>query len=180
MSYEIYKSVSQLADGRFKCVSSSNNVYPHHFGEWIMDYYSKEFPNANPAELKACWMLASSYHGDKFYQSNWKKEQKLATTFLSEKHYKWDFMQDKLKHFNYAKEFLEWKKAKAKVKMKKFIVSMVFSAISREYIGKKSSRRVWSVDDKEKAKVFKAYCKEDVEKLFSGYSKYEPLIEEVE
>ena len=180
MSYEIYKSVTQLIDGKFKCVSSSSNVYPHHFGEWVMDYFDKEFPTATAEEKKACWMIYSTYSGDKFYQSNWKKEQKLGNDFMREHGYTCeDITKDKAKWLTYAREFLKWKKEKSKIKMKKYVVSMTFSW-TRYYVSKKSSRRVWPTENKCNAKVFKARCPEDIERLFSGYSKYEPLVEEVE
>lgn len=180
MSYEIYKSVTQTADGKFKCISSSSNTYPLDFREWTMDYFDKEFPTATVEEKRACWMIHSTYWGDKFYQSNWKKEQKLGNEFMREHGYTYeDISKDKFKWLAYAREFLLWKKERAKIKLKKYIVSMTFSC-TRQYVGKKSSRHVWPVYNREKAKIFKAYCKEDVERLFSGYNRYEPQIEEVE
>ena len=179
MSYEIYKSVTQLGDGTFECVSSSNNVYPHHFGKWNMKYFNDEFPNATNEERKACWMIYSTYTGDKFYQANWKKLQKLGNQFMMEHGYTYeDICKDKIKWLQYAREFLLWKKEKSKIKMKKYVVSMIFNS-GRLWITKKTSARVFGTEYKPAAKIFKAYCKEDLERLLSGYSSHELIVEEV-
>ena len=180
MSYEIYKSVKQLVDGTFECVSSSSNVYPKDFRKWNMNYFNKEFPTVTNEEKRALWMLFSRHWGDKFYQSNWKNDQKLASKFCQEKGYNtWEVARtDKDLFLKYAQEFIEWKKDKTKIKKHKYVVSMIFG-FSREYVGKKSSKRVWPSYSKNGAKVFKAETSQDVLNLFSGYSKYEPQVEEI-
>ena len=49
---------------------------------------------------------------------------------------------------------------------------------SRQYIWKKSVRRVWATDLKSYAKKFKAESEEEVMKEFAGYDLYKPIVEE--
>ena len=55
---------------------------------------------------------------------------------------------------------------------------MLFSG-SRNYVVKKSTRRVWPIFDKAKAKVFTAESITDVENMFTGYASYKPIVEEI-
>jgi hypothetical protein len=90
----------------------------------------------------------------------------------------WVHSKDEALWLEYAREFIEYKKTKTKVTKKKFVVSMLFCG-SRNYVLKKSSRRVWPIYHKDKAKVFLAESAEELAKQFVGYDQYKPEIEEV-
>lgn len=183
MSYEIYKSIKQLPNGDFECVSASSNttnVYGcRDFNRWTMTYFTKEYPTANRDELRAIWELYSTGSGDRFYSASWKKNQALASKFMKERDYDWwVHSKDPDLWLEYAREFIEYKKTQTKVTKKKFVVSMLFCG-SRNYVKKKSSRRVWPIYYKDKAKVFMAESAEELAKQFVGYDQYKPEIEEV-
>ena len=180
MSYEIYKSIKQLPNGDFDCVCASSNVFPKDWSHYIMTFFTKEFPTANNDELRAIFELYSTGSGDRFYSASWKKNISLASKFMKERDYDWwTHSKDKDLWLQYAREFIEYKKTQTKIVKKTFVVSMMFSTISREYVGKKSSRRVWPAYYKADAKRFIAETKEEVEKLFKGYQTYQPIVEEV-
>lgn len=179
MSYGIYKSIKQLPNGDFDCICASSNVFPKDWSHYIMTHFTKEYPAANNNELRAIFELYSTGSGDRFYSASWKKNISLASKFMKERDYDWwTHSKDKDLWLQYAREFIEYKKTKSKVVKKTFIVSMNFNG-TREYILKKSSRRVWPAYYKADAKRFTAETKEDVEKLFKGYAFYEPQVEEV-
>ena len=90
----------------------------------------------------------------------------------------WTHTNDTALWLRYAQEFTKYKKQKAKTIKKKFVVSMLFSG-SRNYVVKKSTRRVWPIFDKAKAKVFTAESITDVENMFTGYASYKPIVEEI-
>lgn len=178
MSYEIYKSVKQNADGTFDCVCSPNNISPLYWSNYHMTYFNDEFPSANKDELRAIWELYSTGSGDHFYSSSWKKNQKLAGKFMKEHNYDWwDFHKNKDLWLSYAREFIAYKKNESKKSKKTFVVTMEFGSY-RQYIWKKGVKRVWATDLKSCAKKFKAESEEEVMKEFAGYDLYKPIVEE--
>lgn len=179
MSYEIYKSIKQLPNGDFDCICASNNISPKYWSHYIMTFFTKEFPAANNDELRAIFELYSTGSGDRFYSASWKKNVSLASKFMKERDYNWQtYHKDKDLWLQYAREFVEYKKTQTKITKKVFVVSMLFGW-SRNYVQKKSSRRVWPIDNKSLAKRFTAETKEEIEKLFVGYEQYKPQVEEV-
>lgn len=179
MSYAIYKSIKQLPDGSFQCVCASSNVFPKHWSNYHMTYFNDEFPTANKEELRAIWELYSTGSGDHFYSASWKKNQQLASKFMKERGYDWwTHGKDKDLWLQYAREFIEYKKSYEGSPKRKFVISMIFCG-SRAYVLKKSSRRVWPISDKSKAKVFTAESDTELLKLFEGYSSYSPQAHEL-
>lgn len=184
MSYEIYKSIKQLPDGTFECISASSNCTDMNgnrdFTKWIMDFFVKKFPGATLKELRACWLVYSNYSSDRFYQSNWKADQQLASKFFKEKGYSYDIFRSNTpdQWYECAKEFLKYKHSLSFTKKKSFIVSMNFNS-GREYVSKLTSKRASAAYSKSSAKIFKAYDITDVENLFKGYSSYSPIVEEL-
>ena len=179
MSYEIYKSIKQLGDGTFEVVCASSNVYPKHWSNYHMTWFKDNWPDASIDEQRALWELYSTGSGDRFYSANWKNNQKLASKFLRDNGYDWwTYSKDPALWLKYAQEFIDYKKQKASATKKKFVVSMLFCG-SRNYVVKKSSRRVWPIFDKAKAKVFVAESITDVENMFTGYASYKPIVEEI-
>lgn len=157
MSYDIYKSIKQLEDGSFECVVASSNCFNYDntraFSKSVITYFNREFPDALNEEKRACWLLYSTYSGDKFYPSNWKADQKLAYQFLNEinKSYR-DFAGNAAEHLFLAREFLTWRAERIRSRViKKYIVKVN----DYKYVSKKSSTRLYCVMDKEGAKVFK-------------------------
>ena len=179
MSY-IYQSISQLfEDGTFMVICASSSEYHKHFKSYHMTWFKDNWPTATPDEQRALWELYATGSGDRFYPANWKKNVKLATKFMTEKGYDWwTHSSDPALWLAYAQEFIKYKKAKAKLIKKKFVVSMLFCG-SRNYVVKKSTRRVWPIADKAKAKVFTAESITDVENMFRGYTSYKPIVEEI-
>ena len=179
MSYEIYKSINQLGDGTFMVMCASSNDYPKYFHSYHMTWFKDNWPTATPDEQRALWELYSIGSGERFYPANWKKNKKLADKFMTENGYDWwTHTNDPALWLKYAQEFIKYKKAKAKTIKKKFVVSMLFCG-SRNYVVKKSTRRVWPIFDKAKAKVFTAESITDVENMFTGYASYKPIVEEI-
>lgn len=179
MSYEIYKSIKQLDDGTFQVVCASSNVFPKYWCDYHMTYFKDNWPDATNEEQRALWELYSTGSGDHFYPANWKHNQTLAAKFMKEHEYDWwVHSKDEALWLEYVREFIEYKKTKTKITKKKFVVSMLFCG-SRNYVLKKSSRRVWPIYHKDKAKVFMAESAEELAKQFVGYDQYKPEIEEV-
>lgn len=179
MSYEIYKSIKQLDDGTFQVVCASSNVYPKYWSDYHMTYFKDNWPDATNEEQRALWELYSTGSGDHFYPANWKHNQTLAAKFMKEHEYDWwVHSKDEALWLEYAREFIEYKKTQTKVTKKKFVVSMLFCG-SRNYVKKKSCRRVWPIYYKAEAKVFTAESADELLKQFAGYDQYEPQVEEV-
>lgn len=178
MSYEIYKSIKQLPDGTFQVVCASNNIYPKYWSNYHMTYFKDTWPTATNEEQKALWELYSTGSGDRFYPANWKANQSLASKFMKERNYDWwVHSKDKDLWLQYAQEFIEYKRINV-FKARKYVVSMMFSG-TREYVGKKSSRRVWPAYNKAEAKVFKATSEQEILDLLKGYAKYQLQVEEI-
>ena len=180
MSYEIYKSIKQLPDGTFDCVCASSNVFPKYWSKYHMTYFSDEYPMANKEELRAIFELYSTGSGDRFYSASWKNNVCLASKFMNEKGYDWwVHSKDKDSWLRYAREFIDYKASKSAGPKRRFVVSMMFSSISREYVRKKSSRHVWPAYNKADAKVYVAETDAEVLDLFKGYDRYQVQVEEV-
>jgi hypothetical protein len=98
---------------------------------------------------------------------------------MKEKGYDWwVHSKDKDLWLQYAQEFIEYKKVST-YKKRKFVVSMMFSSVSREYVGKKSSRHVWPAYNKADAKVYTAADEQDILNMFKGYDRYQVQVEEI-
>lgn len=169
MSYEIYKSVKQLKDGTFECVSASSNETDINgnrpFKKWVMDYYNKEYPEQSNKIKRALLTLDSTYDGSFFYSANWKQDQKLARQFMNDNSYDWHVShENKSLWIEYAKEFICYKAEKHSGKKKSFIVK-----INSDYVDRKTARRCFLTPFEKYAKVFKAYDITEIEKMFSGY-----------
>lgn len=169
MSYEIYKSVKQLPDGTFECVSASSNetdVYGNRpFKKWIMDYYNKQYPDVSNQIKRALLILDSTYDGTFFYPANWKQDQKLACQFMRERSYDWQVShKDRNLWVKYAKEFICYKEEKHSVKKKVFVVE-----INSNFVESKTSKKVFLTPFKRDAKLFRAYDISEIETMFSGY-----------
>ena len=184
MSYEIYKSIKQLDDGRFECISASSNCTNMNggrdFSHWVMDYFNNEFPSATNKEKRACWILYSTYCSDVFYQSYWKKDQELAHKFLKDNGYADSIFHKTNKDLwlDAAREFLKYKTNLSLVKKKSFIVSMYFNS-GKHYVGRLNRKTCSATFSKESAKIFKAYDIKEIEDKFKGYAQYSPTVEEI-
>ena len=172
MSYEIYKSIKQNKDGSFDCVCACSNVFNARtggrvFSDYHMTYFNDNFPTANKKELKAIWLLYSTWSGDKFYPTAWKEGQKLAGKFMKEFEVDYEiFYNNHSKWLEYAKEFVKYMdENKANYKKKKYIVQ--FSDGS--YVSEKFCGRCYTTLIKENAKVFNANLA-TMEDKFKGYS----------
>ena len=173
MSYEIYKSIKQLPNGDFECVSASSNTTDvfgnRDFHRWIMVYFSKEYPECSNELKRALWILESPANGDKFYPANWKADQKLVSKFMREKSYSYT-VRDSNRNLwiQYAKEFLEYKLNQHKNQKKK----EYYVSIKGQYVERKTASRVFLTYHKEEAKVYKAYDAKELEDMFKGYNSY--------
>lgn len=181
MSYTIYKNIRQNADGTFDCVCASSNLFNARTGGLVfenyhMNYFNQTFPTATNKEKKACWLLYSTWNGDKFYPKAWKDGQALASQFMKEFEIDYeDFYKDSVKWLNYAKKFIEYQKTlKQTVKKSKFIVRFW----NGQYVYKKTAKRCSTVMDSVNAKVFYSDLK-SLENQFKGYSHCSPKFIEV-
>lgn len=181
MSYTIYKNIKQNIDGTFDCVCAESNLFNARtggriFNEYHMTYFNQMFPTATNKEKKACWLLYSTWNGDKFYPKAWKDGQDLAAQFMKEYEIdSEDFYKDTTKWLNYAKEFVNYQKLmKAKVKKSKFIVQFW----NGQYVYKKAAKSCTTVMDKVNAKVFYTDL-ESLQNKFKGYSNCSPKFIEV-
>lgn len=174
MSYEIYKSIRQNADGSFDVVSASSNTYTwdnkRDFRPFHMTYFNDKFPTATKNEKKALWWLHSTYSGDKFYPANWKLAKKLANQFMNEKGYDSKIFSDETQWLNAARELLEYIKAQ---KDSKDVKNYVVYFPGYGYVGKLTTRRAIPTSDINYAKVFKMDL-EDLKQRFKNYEKYQP------
>ena len=180
MSYEIYKSIKQLPNGDFECVSASSNTYDVYgnrdFKRWIMTYFSKEYPECSNEVKRALWVLESPRTGDTFYPSNWKADQKLASQFMKDKGYSYDVRdKDKMLWISYANEFVKYKQNLHKNQKKK----EYYVTIKGQYVERKTASKVFLTYHRNEAKVYKAYSDKEVLDMFKGYSSYGVLIKEV-
>lgn len=180
MSYEIYKSIKQLPNGDFECVSASSNttnVYGNRdFHRWIMTYFSKEYPECNNELKKALWILESPANGDKFYPANWKADQMLASRFMHEKGYKYDTKyNNKNLWIDHAKEFIIYKNSLHKNQKKK----EYYVTIKGQYVERKTAKKVFLTYHQEEAKIYKAYDTKELEDMFKGYNSYGVIVQEI-
>lgn len=176
MSYEIYKSIKANDDGTFTCVSASSNETDmfgnRPFREWKCDYFRNEWPEATKAECKAIWLLYSVYSGDRFYPSNWRQDQALASKFMHENGYDSEtFHKDKALFLEYAREFMEIKKSLRGVHKEEYFVRMDSNS-GRAYVKRLNQRSVSLTHWQDEAKVFKVFSLEDLKNKFRGYASY--------
>ena len=77
MSFTTFHKIKQLTNGDFVVTTKcSNDSAPPH--EWVMDYFTKEYPNFNNRQLEATLILCGLYSGDKYYPVKFKRLQDLA------------------------------------------------------------------------------------------------------
>lgn len=170
MSYEIYKSIKQLEDGTFECVSASSNttdIYGNRdFTRWIMKYFNETYPDVSNKLKRALLIMHSICDGSVFYPNNWKEDQRLANQFMRVKGYNHSKMySDKNLMLQYAKEFLEYKQDNKKFgTLKQYVVN-----INNRYVERKTTRKCYMTPYKQCAKVYKAHDASELEEKFKGY-----------
>ena len=173
MSYEIYKSIKQLPDNSFKCVSASSNCSTwdgkRDFREFTMTYFKDNWPTASSQEARALWLVYSGYCGDKFYPSNWKADQRLANRFMREKGYNMsDMLKDHDLWLERAREFIAYKASYSQQPKECYIVKM-----QGRYVTKLTRCKAQMCVSRDDAKVFKSTL-DDLQQKFNGYSQYSP------
>ena len=180
MSYEIYKSIKQHKDNTFTIVSASSNVYDMYnhrsFDTHEVTYFKDNWPNATNAEARAIWALMSVWNGDKFYPSNWKKEQRLASKFVSINGISYEkFNRSNTGYvLDVAKQFIEYKNSlNASKNIKYYLV-----IISNQYVERRSKSKCYLGINKDNAKLFKGDLN-DLKDKFAGYNKYGVTFQEV-